>query len=186
MAQVGWIKLSTDIFSNRKIKILLKEREGDTYLRIWVQILTIAGECNRDGGLYISDKTPFKIKDFTNIIGKSNKTLTKSLQKFVNLGMLILKDDTFFVKNWSKYQSADKYLKALEQNRERQRKFRENHKDDNNVNVTLGNDTEDNIKENNKIEKSKREFSKTLPYMNYEQRKYSDEFWEQLIDNNKK
>ena len=76
MAQVGWIKLSTDIFSNRKIKILLKEREGDTYLRIWIQILTIAGECNRDGGLYISDKTPFKIKDFTNIIGKSNKTLT--------------------------------------------------------------------------------------------------------------
>ena len=65
MSQVGWIKLSTDIFSNRKIKILLKEREGDTYLRIWVQILTIAGECNRDCGLYISDKTPFKIKDFT-------------------------------------------------------------------------------------------------------------------------
>ena len=111
MAQVGWIKLSTDIFSNRKIKILLKEREGDTYFRIWIQILTIAGECNRDGGLYISDKTPFKIKDFTNIIGKSNKTLTKSLQKFVDLGMLILKDDTYFVKNWSKYQSADKLRK---------------------------------------------------------------------------
>ena len=111
MAQVGWIKLSTDIFSNRKIKILLKEREGDTYLRIWIQILTIAGECNRDGGLYISDKTPFKIKDFTNIIGKSNKTLTKSLQKFVDLGMLNLKDDTYFVKNWSKYQSADKLRK---------------------------------------------------------------------------
>ena len=111
MAQVGWIKLSTDIFSNRKIKILLKEREGDTYLRIWIQILTIAGECNRDGGLYISDKTPFKIKDFTNIIGKSNKTLTKSLQKFVDLGMLILKDDTYFVKNWSKYQSAEKLRK---------------------------------------------------------------------------
>lgn len=111
MAQVGWIKLSTDIFSNRKIKILLKEREGDTYLRIWIQILTIAGECNRDGGLYISDKTPFKIKDFTNIIGKSNKTLTKSLQKFVDLGMLILKDDTYFVKNWSKYQSVDKLRK---------------------------------------------------------------------------
>ena len=51
MAQVGWIKVNTDIFSNRKIKILLKERDGDTYFRIWIQILTIAGECNRDGGL---------------------------------------------------------------------------------------------------------------------------------------
>ena len=111
MAQVGWIKLSTDIFSNRKIKILLKEREGDTYLRIWIQILTIAGECNRDGGLYISDNTPFTIKDFTNIIGKSNKTITKILQKFIELGMLIYENNTYFVKNWSKYQSADKLRK---------------------------------------------------------------------------
>lgn len=117
MAQVGWIKVNTDIFSNRKIKILLKEREGDTYFRIWIQILTIAGECNRDGGLYISDNTPFKIKDFTNIIGKSSKTLTKILQKFVELGMLILKDDTYFIKNWSKYQSADKLRKINNSNK---------------------------------------------------------------------
>lgn len=117
MAQVGWIKVNTDIFSNRKIKILLKERDGDTYFRIWIQILTIAGECNRDGGLYISDNTPFKIKDFTNIIGKSSKTLTRILQKFVELGMLILKDDTYFIKNWSKYQSADKLRKINNSNK---------------------------------------------------------------------
>ena len=117
MGQVGWIKVNTNIFSNRKIKILLKEREGDTYFRIWIQILTIAGECNRDGGLYISDNTPFKIKDFTNIIGKSSKTFTKILQKFIDLGMLIYKNDTYFVKNWSKYQSADKLKKIGKSNK---------------------------------------------------------------------
>lgn len=111
MGQVGWIKLNISIFSNRKIKILLKEREGDTYFRTWIQILTIAGECNRDGGLYISDNTPFKIKDFTNITGKSSKTFTKILQKFIDLGMLEFKNDTYFIKNWSKYQSADKLKK---------------------------------------------------------------------------
>lgn len=79
MGQVGWIKLNISIFSNRKIKILLKEREGDTYFRIWIQILTIAGECNRDGGLYISDNTPFKIKDFTNITGKHLRKFYKNL-----------------------------------------------------------------------------------------------------------
>ena len=117
MGQVGWIKLNIGIFSNRKIKILLREREGDTYFRIWIQILTIAGECNRDGGLYISDNTPFKIKDFTNIIGKSSKTFTKILQKFIDLGMLIYKNDTYFVKNWSKYQSADKLKKIGKSNK---------------------------------------------------------------------
>ena len=117
MGQVEWIKVNTDIFSNRKIKILLKEREEDTYFRIWIQILTIAGECNRDGGLYISDNTPFKIKDFTNIIGKSSKTFTKILQKFIDLVMLIYKNDTYFVKNWSKYQSADKLRKLGKSNK---------------------------------------------------------------------
>ena len=111
MGQVGWIKISTDIFSNRKIKILLKERDGDTYFRMWIQILTIAGECNRNGGLYISDNSPFKVEDFTNIIGKSSKTFTKVLQKFVDLGMLIYKDDTYFVKNWNKYQSTENSIK---------------------------------------------------------------------------
>ena len=117
MGQVGWIKVNTNIFSNRKIKILLKEREGDTYFRIWIQILTIAGECNRDGGLYISDDTPFKVKDFTNIIGKSSKTFTKILQKFIDLGMLYFENDTYFVKNWSKYQSADKLKKIRKSNK---------------------------------------------------------------------
>ena len=106
MGQVGWIKISTDIFSNRKIKILLKEKDGDTYFRLWIQILTIAGECNRNGGLYISDNVPFKIEDFT-----------KVFRKFIDLGMLIYKDNTYFVKNWNKYQSIEKLNKIAKLNK---------------------------------------------------------------------
>ena len=106
MGQVGWIKINTDIFSNRKIKILLKEKDGDTYFRLWIQILTIAGECNRNGGLYISDNVPFKIEDFT-----------KVFRKFIDLGMLIYKDNTYFVKNWNKYQSIEKLNKITKLNK---------------------------------------------------------------------
>ena len=73
MGQVGWIKISTDIFSNRKIKILLKEKDGDTYFRLWIQILTIAGECNRNGGLY-----HLKLK----ILRTLSENLPKLLRKF--------------------------------------------------------------------------------------------------------
>ena len=54
--------------------------------------------------------------------------------------------------------NADKYLKTLEQNRERQRRFREKNKEEDNVNVTLGNDKEDNKDENVKDDEDKREF----------------------------
>ena len=150
MGQVGWIKINTDIFSNRKIKILLKEKDGDTYFRLWIQILTIAGECNRNGGLYISDNVPFKIEDFTNIIGKSSKTFTKVFRKFIDLGMLIYKDNTYFVKNWNKYQSIENYEKYQMQNRERQKKYREklkSEKEKSNVIQTLSNGEEKNTKE---------------------------------------
>ena len=83
----------------------------------WIQILTIAGECNRNGGLYISDNVPFKIEDFTNIIGKSSKTFTKVFRKFIDLGMLIYKDNTYFVKNWNKYQSIEKLNKIAKSNK---------------------------------------------------------------------
>lgn len=118
MGQVGWIKINTDIFSNRKIKILLKEKDGDTYFRLWIQILTIAGECNRNGGLYISDNVPFKIEDFTEHYRKIfPKTFTKVFRKFIDLGMLIYKDNTYFVKNWNKYQSIEKLNKIAKSNK---------------------------------------------------------------------
>ena len=100
--------------------------------------------------------------------------------------MIICEDNIYRIKNWDKYQSADKYLKTLEQNRERQRRFREKNKEDDNVKVTLSNDTEDNKINKKKIEESKREFSKTKAYMNYEQREYPDDIWDKLIDNTRK
>lgn len=118
MGQVGWIKISTDIFSNRKIKILLKEKDGDTYFRLWIQILTIAGECNRNGGLYISDNVPFKIGRFYEHYRENpSKTFTKVFRKFIDLGMLIYKDNTYFVKNWNKYQSIEKLNKIAKSNK---------------------------------------------------------------------
>lgn len=89
-------------------------------------------------------------------------------------------------KNWDKYQSADKYEKIKEQNRERQRRFREKSKDENNITVTLGNDIEENIKEKNKIENNKKDFSKRRSYLDYEKREYPPEFFQEFYDNLRK
>ena len=51
MYSLQWLKLELKIFSNRKIQILLREPDGDTYFRVWIQLLIIAVECNRNGKL---------------------------------------------------------------------------------------------------------------------------------------
>lgn len=139
MSQIGWIKLKTDIFSNRKIKILLKDRNGDTYLRIWIQLLVIAGECNQKGGLYINDNTPFTIQELSKIIEKTERKLAESMQKFIRLGMISFEDNIYYIKNWDKYQSADKLEQIRIQNNVRQKRFREKNKEKSNVTITLNN-----------------------------------------------
>ena len=137
MAEVSWIKLSTNIFSNRKIALLLNERDGDTYFRIWIQLLTIAGQCNMKGKLIIGENNPLNVQQLSKILGKSFKKVEEILNKFIELKMINLEENCYVIKNWSKYQSADKLEEIRKNNRERQRKFREKSKMENNVTKML-------------------------------------------------
>ena len=161
MYEIPWFKTETTIFSNRKIQIILKLPEGDTYFRVWIQLIALAVECNNKGRLEVGENNPMTIQNFSKIMGKSNKKIEKILKKFLELGMLKKEGETFLIKNWDKYQSIEKYEKYQMQNRERQRKYREKHKSEiekSNVIQALGNGEEENKKdlENNK-EKNIRE-----------------------------
>lgn len=139
MNNVKWVKLCTDIFSNRKVKILLKERDGDTFFRVWIQLITIAGECNRSGGLFLNDNKPFTLKELAKIIGKTEKKFEKILTKMIELGMITYEQNTYIIKNWGKYQSVDKLEKMRIDNNERQRRYRERKKEKSNVMQMLNN-----------------------------------------------
>ncbi len=179
-----WIKVFTNIFANTKMQLLLKERDGDTFFRIWIQLLVIAGISMQGGKIMMSENTPMTVEDLATITHKSNKKIQNILYKLIHFEMLICEDNILYkIKNWDKYQSADKYELIKEQNRERQKRFRENQKNENNVNVTLSNGTEENKKENNKLEENKKDFSKKKGYLNYDQRDYSNFDWDSLYAN---
>ena len=155
MYELPWFKTETNIFSNRKIQILLKLPEGDTYFRVWIQLIALAVECNNKGRLEIGENNPMTIQNFSKIMGKSNKKIEKILKKFLELGMLKKEGETFLIKNWEKYQSIDKYENYQENNRQRQRKYREKLKaegEKSNVTVTLNN-----AEEEKRIEKKTKE-----------------------------
>ena len=142
-----WIKVFTNIFANPKIQSLFKERDGDTFFRVWIQLLTIAGQCMKDGKLMMSENNPMTIQDFATIMNKTKNKMENILNKLIHLEMIIFEDNTYIIKNWYKYQSIDKYEKILKQNRERQKRFRDKKKEEHNVTVTLRNATEENRKE---------------------------------------
>lgn len=152
-----WIKVFTDIFANPKIQLLLKERDGDTFFRVWIQLLTLAGQCMQEGKLMMSENSPMTIQDFATIMNKSNKKMENILNKLIHLEMIIYEENTYIIKNWYKYQSIDKYEKVLEQNRARQKKFRDKKKEESNVSKTLSNAKEEirkEIKEKNRLDEN--------------------------------
>ena len=91
------------------------------------------------GKLIIGENNPLNVQQLSKILGKSAKKVGEILNKFMELRMIIYEDNCYAIRNWSKYQSADKLEEIRKNNRERQRKFREKSRMENNVIETLGN-----------------------------------------------
>ena len=145
MYGIQWFKIDKNIFNNRKIQLLLKRKDGDTYFRVWLQLLSLAVECGNNGRLEIGDE-PISAEDCAKIMGKFSDKMRKILEEFLKLGMLRKDGETFIIKNWEKYQSIDKYENYQIQNRERQKRYREKLKNEiekSNVIVTLNNTEEE-------------------------------------------
>ena len=155
MHKIQWLKIDVNLFANRKIQILLKEPDGDTYIRVWLQLLILAMECNKEGKLLISDNKPMTIEYFSKIMGKSEEKMQEIIKKFLELDMIILDSNVYKIKNWNEYQSIKTYEKYKEQARLRQQKYREKKKSEtekSNVTITQHN-TKEEKKIRNKIEK---------------------------------
>lgn len=155
MSDLQWLKLSTNFFDNNKIKLLESEKDGDTLIRMWIQLLTIAMKCNYQGRLSITEDKAMTIDEFSKIMGKSKKKIIKCLEKFEELKMIIVEENFYKIKNWSKYQSADKLEEIRIKNCLRQQKYREkkkSEKEKGNVTITQHN-TKEEKKTRDKVEK---------------------------------
>ena len=156
MYDIQWFKVEKNIFYNRKIQLLLGLKDGDTYFRVWMQLLSLAVECG-DGGRLIIGNNPISVKEFSKIMGKSSKKMSKILENFLELEMLTKDGEVYVIKNWNKYQSLDRQETYQINNRERQRRFSEKKKKEQektNVSLTLDNATEE--KRDEKITKEVR------------------------------
>ena len=149
MVQVQWLKVYTDIFDNEKMKKLLRNRDGDTYFRVWIQLLTLAAKSNQHGAILLGENIPMSKEDLAKVMHKTLNKLDKIIQDLYKLDMIIVEKDTICIKNWDMYQSADELEKLRESNRRRQQKYREKQKDSN-VIVTSSNTEDKNREEKNK------------------------------------
>ena len=80
MADVKWIKITTDMFDNRKIKHLRKLPEGNNIVLIWVMLLTAAGRCNASGMVFLTENIPYTPKMLADELEFEESTVVLALE----------------------------------------------------------------------------------------------------------
>ena len=169
MAEVKWIKITTDMFDNRKIKHLRRLPDGNNIVLIWVMLLTMAGRCNSNGMVFLTENIPYTPKMLADELDFEENTVILALQALENLNMIVTDSGFFAIAGWQEYQNIDGMDKIREQNRIRQANFKQRQKLLNsnvtdNVTVTEGNATEEE-KDKDK-EEDKEKYISIISYLN--------------------
>ena len=125
MSEVKWIKISTNVFDNRKIRMIEKMPEGDAIIIIWFKVLCLAGTVNDNGMIMFTNEIPYTEEMIASQFDRPISVIRLAFQTFIKFGMLEVVDNILKVSNWEKYQNTEGMEKIREQNRLRKRKERE-------------------------------------------------------------
>ena len=116
MADVKWIKITTDIFDDEKI--LLIESLPDSYaiITVWFKLLCLAGKQNNNG-VFLMGRIAYTDKMLATIFRMKESTVTMALQTFEQFGMVEIVDGVITIPNWNKHQTLDAYEKKKARDR---------------------------------------------------------------------
>jgi predicted phage replisome organizer len=101
---VPWIKITTNIFDDDKIKLIDAMPDHDALIVIWFKLLTLAGRCNSAGCLYIAENMPYTDEMLAAVFSRPLTTVRMALDTFERLDM-IERHDTIQLVNWEKHQN---------------------------------------------------------------------------------
>ena len=127
MADVKWIKITTDIFDDEKI--LLIESLPDSYaiITVWFKLLCLAGKQN-NSGVFMLGRMPYTEGMLATIFRMKEATVTMALKTFENFGMIEIVDGVITIPNWGKHQSLDQLESKKEYMRNYMKEYREKQK----------------------------------------------------------
>jgi predicted phage replisome organizer/uncharacterized phage protein (TIGR02220 family) len=125
---IEWIKITTNIFDNRKIKQIERLPDGDSLIVIWVKILCLAGNINDNGLIYLTKDIPYTEELLATEFNRDINTVRLALRTFERFGMIELINNIICVSNWERYQNIEELDKVREQARIRKQRQRERQK----------------------------------------------------------
>lgn len=128
MAEVKWIKIVTDIFDDEKMCAVETQPDGFILEVVWFKILCLAGKCNQDGFLFVSNKFAYTDEMLAKIFRMEIGIVQRALTLFERLEMIEVVNNAYMISNWNFYQNQKGLEDLNKDHAERQRRYRERQK----------------------------------------------------------
>ena len=116
MADVKWIKITTDVFDDEKILLIESLPDAYAIIVVWFKLLCLAGKQN-NSGVFMMGQIAYTDKMLATIFRMKESTVTMALQTFKQFGMIEIIDGVITIPNWNKHQTLDAYEKKKERDR---------------------------------------------------------------------
>ncbi len=116
MADVKWIKITTDIFDDEKILLIESLPDAYAIITVWFKLLCLAGKQN-NSGVFMMGQIAYTDKMLATIFRMKEATVTMALQTFEQFGMVEIVDGVITIPNWGKHQSLDAYEQKKQRDR---------------------------------------------------------------------
>ncbi len=124
MAEVKWIKITTDIFDDEKILLIESLPDAYAIITVWFKLLCLAGKQN-NSGVFMMGRIPYTEQMLATIFRMKESSVTMALRTFEQFGMVELVDGVITIPNWNKHQSLDAYEKKKAYDRQYRMEQRE-------------------------------------------------------------
>lgn len=128
MAEIRWIKITTDLFDDEKILLIESMPKADSILVIWFKMLCLAGKQNNNGILAMSNGIAYTDEMLAKIFRRSINSVKLALKMFADFGMIEIVNDVITIPKWQKHQNIDGLDKIREQTKKRVANCRKNQK----------------------------------------------------------
>jgi predicted phage replisome organizer len=129
MKDIFWIKLSADFYENRKIRKIVKLKDGYVMVAVWFKMLCVAGNTNDNGLLFFSSKEPYTSELLAEEMNLSEDFIKETIRVFESKEMIEIENKVLAIKNWEKYQNIAKMATVREYNKLRKREQRARQKE---------------------------------------------------------
>ena len=129
MVDIKWIKITSYIFEDEKIRLIDAMENGVIVIYVWLRLLVQAGKINANGYIYLTENIPYTEDMLATLFCKPLESIKFALKTLCDFQMIEIDSNKIIkILNWEKHQNVEGMERVRAQNRKRAENHREKKK----------------------------------------------------------